>query len=152
MKYTPRLEVILKELNLSIPSFRIIYCTQLVSLCTVFAWTTFVLHIDQGVYCTANSLHGILYRAYFMVNSLHCTLYRRTVLYKHCTQLASPCTVFVCTNLYCFVAKPKQTQGPDYTIHWTVVGVLYRVQFALYTLVGVLYSETIALCSIHWTL
>ena len=26
MKYTPRLEVILKELNLSIPSFRIIYC------------------------------------------------------------------------------------------------------------------------------
>ena len=29
MKYTPGLEVILKELNLSIPSFRMIYCTVL---------------------------------------------------------------------------------------------------------------------------
>ena len=26
MKYTPRLEVILKEVNLNIPSFRMIYC------------------------------------------------------------------------------------------------------------------------------
>ena len=31
MKYAPHLEVILKEVNLSIPSFRIIYCNKCLS-------------------------------------------------------------------------------------------------------------------------
>ena len=35
MKYTPRLEVILKELNLSIPYFRMIYCTILYTFSTI---------------------------------------------------------------------------------------------------------------------
>ena len=64
MKYTPCLEVILKELNLSIPSFRMIYCT--VFHCAAI---TILQYSDMPI----NAFHCI---------ALHCrVLYRSDLVY-----------------------------------------------------------------------
>ena len=119
MKYTPCLEVMLKELNLSIPSFRMIYCLRYTPLCNVYRSNTALyiplLHVFRRNLvcciihypmckgcthytenCTLHTVQCVLYTVHCIICTVHCTLY--TVYYTHHELISTGGTQKLCAT------------------------------------------------------